>query len=137
MKNFLVLSLFSLIAYSADVFSCSIQVKELQTTNSLVAAAANEFNIPLNKVTNITTSNFAFRLYEPVPDSSCEHYLEFKVQVKINYQPTKFQKCELNVEAILTQDLYAESYPFEEYSFNLPTSSCTKIPVVIRPPRFP
>lgn len=138
MKNFLVLGLFSFLAYSSQAWSCSIQVEQLQTTNSLINAVANEFNIALTKVTKIQSSGFAYRLYGVVPGNSCEHYLEFKAQVKILYQPNKFQKCELNVEAVLTQDLHAESYPFEEYTFNLPTSSCTRIPVGLpRNPRNP
>jgi hypothetical protein len=107
--------------------ACSIQVMDLQMKNQLIMAAANQFNIAFEKVTKMKADNFSHRLYGPTGDSSCENFLEFKSDITINYKPNILTECELKVETVLTQNMHAEEYPFEEYSFNLPISSCSRI----------
>jgi hypothetical protein len=133
-KSYLVfVSFLSLVGFVNNGSACSISVNQLQSKNILISAAANEFNISLTKATKIIVANFGHELVGTVPGSSCEQYLDIKGRVTIAYSPNKFEKCELSVDVTQRQDLHAESYPFEEFLFALPSSSCSRIPIVIRP----
>lgn len=122
---------------SFSSWACSIQIDERFMSNTLITAAANEFNIALTQVSGMQATGYAYRLHGYVPDSSCEAFLEHKARVTIKYQPSLTQKCELSVEVVLQEDLHAETFPFQTYSFNLPASSCVRVKPPIREPRFP
>ena len=135
-KLFVILSLV-LISIPNQSKACSIQIQEDQIKNLMIAAAASNFNVALTKATKIEADNFSYRLYGQHPNSSCENHLEFTTQVTIKYKPNLLETCTLSVETVYTQNLNATDFPYEEYAFNLPTSSCSRIPIRVLPRPIP
>jgi hypothetical protein len=125
------------LASSVSALACQVQIDQLQMTNTLIVAAANQFNIALTQVSQMKAIGYAWRLHGEVEGSSCEAFLEHKATVTIKYQPSLVEKCELSVQVVLQEDLHAESYPFQTYSFLTPASSCVRVRPVIREPRLP
>jgi len=135
MKNALLAALFITLTWFSSADACSIQIFETQTKNQMVLAAANEFNVALTKVSAISVTGFSHQLLGVVPGSSCEKFLEFRAKVRLNYRSNLTTACELNVDVVYRIDMHAEAYPFEFYEFNLPASSCARVPIVIDRPR--
>lgn len=127
------LALFS----SLSALACQVQVDRLEMTNNLITAAANQFNIPLTQASQLKGTGYSWRLHGTVEGSSCEAFLEHKARVTIKYQPSILERCELSVDVVLQEDLHAESFPFQTYSYLLPASSCARARPMIRGPRFP
>lgn len=135
MKSFALIVGLLALAVSWNSWACSIQLNETLLKNDLVHAAVNEFSISLDKVTKITTTGFNADLEGVVPGSSCEKYLVVEAHVVINYKKSAFESCELSLDVRLQEEIEAEVYPFQNYTFDNLASSCTfSRPVIIRPP---
>lgn len=135
MKSFVLIVGLLALAVSWNSWACSMQLNHTLMKNGLVHAAANEFNIPLDKVTKITVTDYDTFLEGVVPGSSCERYLVAEAHIVINYKKNHFETCELSLDARLQEELEAEVYPFQNYSFTNLASSCSlNRPVLIRPP---
>ena len=116
-------------------WACSIQINDTFSKNLLVTAAANEFDIGLASSTSISVADYSHQLGgTPPAGSSCEEYLETRARVTIAYRKNFLETCELSVEVIHREFLNAEEFPFEEYRYNFPASSCTRRPLIIKPP---
>lgn len=124
-----------LISFSSESKACSIAIDEDQTSNYMIAQAANQFNIPLTKTYQMKSDDFTYQLYGEHPTSSCSNHLEFTSNITIKYKPNFLEVCELTVEVVYTQNLNAETFPFESFQFNTPASSCRRIPITINPRR--
>ncbi|MBY0517185.1 MAG: hypothetical protein K2P81_09765 [Bacteriovoracaceae bacterium] len=134
-KNVVLLLSLVLWAAFSNAKACSIQINALFMRNTLATAAANEFGISLDQVKKITTADYTHQMGPRVAGSSCEEYLEHRVQVTIVYAPNLLTECTLNVEVVKREYLNAETLPFEDDFFNAPVSSCVRRPLIIRPVR--
>jgi len=137
MKYFI--ALLSLVS-SISAWACSFQSGpevDRYYTNILITEVAQEFNISLVQATQLSLTGLTMRLHGVVPGSSCEAFMEHKARVVIKYQPTLTQKCELSVDVELQEDIHAETYPYQTYTFHNPASSCVKVRPIIRQPQFP
>jgi hypothetical protein len=135
MKSFALIVGLLVLAVSWNSWACSIQLNHTLMKNDLIHAAANEFSISLDKVTKITLTDYSTDLVGEVPGSSCEKYLVVEAHVVINYKKSAFETCELSLDVRLQEEIEAEVYPFQNYSYDNLASSCSfSRPVIIRPP---
>jgi hypothetical protein len=121
-------------------WACQIAIGpqfERYNKNMLITAVAQEFQISLVQTSQMQVTGYTYRLHGTVPDSSCEAFLEHKARVTINYQPSLTQKCELSVEVELQEDMFAETLPYQQFTFHQPSSSCVRVKPQIRQPQFP
>ena len=135
MKSFALIVGLLALAVSWNSWACSIQLNDTLMKNGLVHAAVNEFDIPFDKVTKMTITDYSTDLVGVVPGSSCERYLIAEAHIVINYKKNLFETCELSLDVRLQEEIAAEVYPFQNYTFDNLASSCTfSRPVIIRPP---
>ncbi len=138
MKNLALLVLMLIALAANNSWACSIQIDDTFLKNRLINLVANEFNISLDKVTKITLNDYSRQAGgTPPPGYSCEEYFESRARVTIAYKPNLLESCELSVTAIHHELLNAEDFPYEREFFELPTSSCVRRPLIIRPPVRP
>lgn len=125
------LSLFLLLSSYASL-ACSIGLNEQNIKNSKVAAAANEFNIDLTKVTKISVQNFDVSILAEEPVYQCPTLIHIDSDVTIKYKKNLTTTCELSVTV---RDVMDEVAGNTSYEFLLPSSSCTYTPIRVLPRR--
>lgn len=135
MKSFALIVGLLALAVSWNSWACSIEINQNYLKNTLVTAAANEFNIGLHQATKIQVKNFAYRLEGVVPGSSCEEFFITEADIVISYKKNLTETCELSTRAIRREELNAETFPFEHYEFPTVASSCSFTPIRLEPPR--
>ena len=132
-----VIALLALVS-TLSAWACQIQTGPEFTRynqNMLITAVAQEFNISLVQVSQLSATGYTWRLHGTVEGSSCEAFMEHKARITIKYQPTVTQKCELSVDVELQEDMHAETFPYQTYTFHNPASSCVRVKPIIRLPR--
>jgi hypothetical protein len=133
-SHIFLLVVLSVLALSVKVSACSVSINDLRMKNTLVSEVASEFNISFEKVSSVRVTGYDKEFVGVVPGSSCEQFLDISAQVSLSYSPNIFQRCELTVNVLRREDLHAESFPIETYTFSMPASSCSTIsPVLVRP----
>jgi hypothetical protein len=131
LKRFLQVSVVGVLVWVNSVQACSVQVNEPYIKNEMIAAAANEFRIPLTTATRITLTDYSRAFVGTNPEYDCPLRLESQAQITINYSPNAFTRCELSVREVQSDSMSDELAPHASHTFQFPTSSCT----LVRPVR--
>ena len=132
---------FILLTIGSAALACSISYNETHIKNILISQTANHFNLDLTKAYQLKAEYFLFQILSEDPVTLCPIQVQSSADITIRYRQSINTVCELTVHTIETSYWAPTSYPFRQYRYYTPASSCRLIhlpyPPQPRPPRRP
>ncbi len=126
--NKFVLALVALLSYETSQ-ACSIQVNDAYQKNLLIAYAASEMGINLEKTFSMSATNYQLSFSGGSGGGSCPTHQHTEARVSLTYLKNKFTKCTMTVTVQRAEQI-GETLapgPFETIATALPASSCSLI----------
>ncbi len=124
------------ILFVNSALACTQSVNQLFDKNLLVAYAAGVMNVDLAKASSIAINEYFSEFTGVDAGSNCSAYLNSQARISVSYKPNVFTQCSFSVtvhkteQVGMTPDL---SHPMLDISTESPISSCTIIPIILKP----